>query len=703
MIPRLGVSNLAWPAEDEEEAFEILRSFGVAGVEVAPARLGNWRELQPFFLAKYVEKLAGFGLQPCSMQAITYGIEGASLLGTPGEFAALRAHLIKVSHIAESLGVRHAVFGSPNMRKLNGAPIATVGKVAAHRLSDIGYAISKGGVRIAIEPVPAYYGNEFLLSLDETADFVEGLKNPFVATMVDTACMTLNERAGNGSASDMIARHAEQIAHVHISEPDLRPIGRAGSAGGINEHPVDHKRFARLFHKLRKRLRPELWYVIEMKETPDWRRDLAETLSRVTDIYAPAVPAKPLPPAATERHSRPRVVPALGDDERAFPHEAPKNLDFSSVPVDPKSGVATWTVYPAETIPASPLSADTAIFGPGLVQTLALPATTISYCRDVEIFGRGIALTRSGKLLLETNLRQYIATDLGNGNAIVQHPPSVVRDRRRETDDGRPLILLNAVWPVHYGHWLYDNFARLGALSDFFQIPLSELGKHFRICLGYADVSAAWLKEGTPQRNHLQLAGFDESNIVALPSFEWARFSDVLIVSSMNNFAPPIRSIFMRPEVKKAFASLAEGVRRPGFGKRIYVARTDTQNRLMENEKEIAEYLCRQHDFVWTECAKLNAEQQVAVFRDAEIVVGPIGNAFMNLAFSNPDAKVIILAPKETTHFLPYYQGISTAFGNKVVVLAGETTKTAADLNKLQWRGDLEALKLELEDVIEES
>ena len=634
------------------------------------------------------------------MQAITYGIKGASLLGSQAEFDNLKRHLLKVGHIAESLGVRFAVFGSPNMRKLNGMDKAEATELAVQRGEEIGRVIGRSGMRLALEPVPAYYGNEFLLSLDDIAAFLQKVKSPFVTTMVDTACMTLHAREDGKAPYDMITRHAALVSHVHLSEPDLRPIGDTGTSRGIGAKPVDHKKFAKRFKKLRAKLRPDMWYVIEMKETPDWRLALTDALSRVKALYEPAVPHQPFPAPLSIKHSRPSIVPMLTDEMRAFPSHVPKDLDFAAVPVDTTSGVATWTVYPECKIPAAQLDVDEALFGGGLVKELHLPATRISYSRDVEIFGRGLVISKSGHLLPETNLRQYVAEDTGGGRAVVQHPPLSVRNDSKETEDPRPVIMLNAVWPVHYGHWLYDNFARLGAIAEFFELPLADLGQHFRICLGYADVKHPWLEDGSPQRYHLQLAGFDDTNIVALPSFDWMRFKDVIVVSSMNNFAPPVPSIFMRPEVKNAFTVVAGSVEQSGCGKRIYVARTDTTNRLMSNEAEIADYLCEHHDFVSIECATLNAEQQVAAFRNAEIIVGPIGNAFMNLAFSNPDAQVIIMAPKETAIFMPYYQGIATAFGNKVTILAGETTKTAANLNHLEWKGDLEALKREIDKML---
>ena len=70
MTMRLSVSNLAWPADSDSAALDLLARLGVQGVEVAPTRLAPWESITRPQLADYRHKLGSFGLRASSLQAI---------------------------------------------------------------------------------------------------------------------------------------------------------------------------------------------------------------------------------------------------------------------------------------------------------------------------------------------------------------------------------------------------------------------------------------------------------------------------------------------------------------------------------------------------------------------------------------------------------------------------------------------------------
>lgn len=76
---------------------------------------------------------------------------------------------------------------------------------------------------------------------------------------------------------------------------------------------------------------------------------------------------------------------------------------------------------------------------------------------------------------------------------------------------------------------------------------------------------------------------------------------------------------------------------------RIYLGRSGGRN--IGNSEEVAE-LFRRHGFVVVDPARLSFAEQVATFRTAAHIAGPVGAAFANLVFASPGARVMgIISP----------------------------------------------------------
>ncbi|MCJ2054942.1 glycosyltransferase family 61 protein [Methylobacterium sp. J-070] len=76
---------------------------------------------------------------------------------------------------------------------------------------------------------------------------------------------------------------------------------------------------------------------------------------------------------------------------------------------------------------------------------------------------------------------------------------------------------------------------------------------------------------------------------------------------------------------------------------RIYLGRSGGRN--IGNAEEVAEVF-RRHGFVVLDPARLSFAEQVAMFRSATHIAGPVGAAFANLVFASPGARVMgIISP----------------------------------------------------------
>ena len=79
-----------------------------------------------------------------------------------------------------------------------------------------------------------------------------------------------------------------------------------------------------------------------------------------------------------------------------------------------------------------------------------------------------------------------------------------------------------------------------------------------------------------------------------------------------------------------------------GGGARLYVGRGTSGARGIVNEPELIERLER-HGFESVRCETLTVAEQAARFAAAEVVVGPHGAGFTNLAFCRPGTRVVEL------------------------------------------------------------
>lgn len=80
--------------------------------------------------------------------------------------------------------------------------------------------------------------------------------------------------------------------------------------------------------------------------------------------------------------------------------------------------------------------------------------------------------------------------------------------------------------------------------------------------------------------------------------------------------------------------------RPPRTGRRIYVSRITSAARPLENERELIE-IAQSHGFEVVDPGTLSFPQQVALFAEASIVLGPHGAGLTNAAFCDPGSTLI--------------------------------------------------------------
>mgnify|MGYP001562315083 CR=1 FL=1 len=83
--------------------------------------------------------------------------------------------------------------------------------------------------------------------------------------------------------------------------------------------------------------------------------------------------------------------------------------------------------------------------------------------------------------------------------------------------------------------------------------------------------------------------------------------------------------------------------------KRIYLSREDARCRQVENEDEVVSFL-RKYGFKKVVLGALDVATQVHIFRNAEVIVGPHGSGFTNIACCQKGTKIIEFYSSEYAH-----------------------------------------------------
>lgn len=226
MSMRLGISNLAWEPPLDHAVAHCLQARGVDAIDIAPGRyfpdpartdVADIRAVRDFWASR--------GVAIVGLQALLFGTRGLNLFGDPAVRTAMLDHLAAVFRIGEGLGARVAVFGSPKQRDRAGLDDARARGLAVDFFREAGDRAARAGITLCLEPNPPRYGANFMTTAKETAEVVRAVAHPSVRLQCDLGAL----HVGGESLADGLDDWQSLVAHVHLSEPDLLPLGTGGT------------------------------------------------------------------------------------------------------------------------------------------------------------------------------------------------------------------------------------------------------------------------------------------------------------------------------------------------------------------------------------------------------------------------------------------------------------------------------------------
>ena len=224
---QLSISNIAWEKDVEPQIAELLGRLGVAAVDVAHSKYFPEPEKATY---EDIRKVRAWwnerGISVYGMQSLLYGTQGLNVFGDRESQEKLLTHLGHVCRIAEGLGAKRLVFGSPKNRDRSGLTDSDAHDIALRFFSRLGDIAQSHGVVITLEPNPVCYGTNWITTTHDAYVFVKELHNSGIAMQLDTGTVLTN-----GENISAMYSFRDAVGHVHLSEPNLLPLCLA---------PVEH-------------------------------------------------------------------------------------------------------------------------------------------------------------------------------------------------------------------------------------------------------------------------------------------------------------------------------------------------------------------------------------------------------------------------------------------------------------------------------
>lgn len=265
----VSISNIAWDPVDDDAVAALLQRAGVDMIDVAPSKYFQDFATADSRAIKEVRKWwQARGIRILGMQSLLFGTKGLNVFGDAAIQRLLLEHLRHVFRIAEALGADRLVFGSPRNRDRGVLTVEQANDVAAAFFREVGKTAAEHGVTLCLEPNPVRYGANFMTETASTANVVQLVDHPSVKMQLDTGAIFIN----NERPAEVLPRYSHLIGHIHLSEPDLVPLGSVGS---------DHAGMAELVTKCL----PDHPTAIEMLPPADGMNSLTTALDLAVALY----------------------------------------------------------------------------------------------------------------------------------------------------------------------------------------------------------------------------------------------------------------------------------------------------------------------------------------------------------------------------------------------------------------------------------
>lgn len=228
---RLAVSSIAWSKEEEPAVAKRLQDLGVTAVEVVPGSVAeDLTTAAPEQLNEYKRFWADHGVEIVAMQALLFGHPELTVFENKATQTRTTDYLSRIMETGAKLGAKAFVFGSPKNRLVGNLSPAEIEEAAEQFVRAVAGSAERLGVAFCLEPVPTDYGADWLTTTLAAAECVGKQDRAGLRLNLDTGCLTIT----GDDPTTVIPKTLPVTGHVHLSEPNLAPLG----AGGTNHEVI---------------------------------------------------------------------------------------------------------------------------------------------------------------------------------------------------------------------------------------------------------------------------------------------------------------------------------------------------------------------------------------------------------------------------------------------------------------------------------
>lgn len=225
---KIAVSQIAWGGDDLEGFLRVARGAGAEGVELAPGLL--WPEPldAPAEERRRVRRLAErAGVEIVGFHGLLFHRKDLVLFGAPEARAATAEYLAGLMRLADDVGGRTLVLGSPTHRRRGDLSEAAAAEAAVPALRRAAEGGRGRDVHLLIEPLGADEC-DFVTTGRAGLDLVRRVAHPNFRLHLDAKALLFS-----GEDLEALVRDARDVLeHFHAQDPGLEPPGSTG---------VDHR------------------------------------------------------------------------------------------------------------------------------------------------------------------------------------------------------------------------------------------------------------------------------------------------------------------------------------------------------------------------------------------------------------------------------------------------------------------------------
>ena len=264
------ISNIAWLQQEDENIYSLMKKYGFHGLEIAPNRISERVFDEPQeTIESFKQSVEKHNISLVAMQSLLYRRQDLLLFGDDSSRKNLLLQLEKCMVLAEHLGIKALIFGSPKNRCTNGLKQEVAEKIAIDFFQEAGDKAQKHNTILCMEPNPKEYSTDFINTTLEGWEFVKKVNHPGFCLHIDTGTILINKEPWE----KILPETLKWIGHFHVSAPFLALPG----------DPEFHRSMAQLLRKHDY----SGWISIEMKQGIMEKNEEAvlQALEKVRDWY----------------------------------------------------------------------------------------------------------------------------------------------------------------------------------------------------------------------------------------------------------------------------------------------------------------------------------------------------------------------------------------------------------------------------------